>query len=166
MINAGHKDLLLACIVQVQLSLMYFSVLGCFFGLSLALTVAIIVSVHARDLLKSQGRTQYMNTIFPLYSMFGFLVLHILMYGGNVYFYARYRVNYSFIFGFKPSTELGFKEVLLLGFGLSVLTLEAVLSNLQMELDPQTKSYKTFTELLPLALVIVRSSSLPLYYYI
>ncbi|KAJ0754392.1 putative SPX domain-containing protein [Helianthus annuus] len=128
---------------------------GCFFGLSLALTVAIIVSVHARDLLKSQGRTQYMNTIFPLYSMFGFLVLHILMYGGNVYFWARYRVNYSFIFGFKPSTELGFKEVLLLGFGLSVLTLAAVLSNLQMELDPQTKSYKTFTELLPLALVIV-----------
>ncbi|KAM0006892.1 putative SPX domain-containing protein [Helianthus debilis subsp. tardiflorus] len=128
---------------------------GCFFGLSLALTVAIIVSVHARDLLKSQGRTQYMNTIFPLYSMFGFLVLHILMYGGNVYFWARYRVNYSFIFGFKPNTELGFKEVLLLGFGLSVLTLAAVLSNLQMELDPQTKSYKTFTELLPLALVIV-----------
>ncbi|MFS7970868.1 putative SPX domain-containing protein [Helianthus anomalus] len=128
---------------------------GCFFGLSLALMVAIIVSVHARDLLKSQGRTQYMNTIFPLYSMFGFLVLHILMYGGNVYFWARYRVNYSFIFGFKPSTELGFKEVLLLGFGLSVLTLAAVLSNLQMELDPQTKSYKTFTELLPLALVIV-----------
>ncbi|KAI7750442.1 hypothetical protein M8C21_004695, partial [Ambrosia artemisiifolia] len=128
---------------------------GCFFGLSLALMVAIIVSVHARDLLKSAGRTQYMNTIFPLYSMFGFLVLHLLMYAGNVYFWARYRVNYSFIFGFKPGTELGFKEVLLLGFGLSVLTLAAVLSNLQMELDPETKSYKTFTELLPLALVIV-----------
>ncbi|KAI7750441.1 hypothetical protein M8C21_004694, partial [Ambrosia artemisiifolia] len=98
---------------------------GCFFGLSLALMMAIIVSVHARDLLKSAGRTQYMNTIFPLYSMFGFLVLHILMYAGNVYFWARYRVNYSFIFGFKPGTELGFKEVLLLGFGLSVLTLAA-----------------------------------------
>ncbi|XP_076886839.1 phosphate transporter PHO1 homolog 9-like [Bidens hawaiensis] len=128
---------------------------GCFFGFSLALMIAIIVSVHARNLLKSEGRTQYMNTIFPLYSMFGFLVLHILMYAGNVYFWTRYRVNYSFIFGFKPGTELGFKEVLLLGSGLSVVTLAAVLSNLEMELDPETKSYKAITELLPLLLVIV-----------
>ncbi|XP_076931293.1 phosphate transporter PHO1 homolog 9-like [Bidens hawaiensis] len=128
---------------------------GCFFGFSLALMIAIIVSVHARNLLKSEGRTQYMNTIFPLYSMFGFLVLHILMYAGNVYFWTRDRVNYSFIFGFKPGTEMGFKEVLLLGSGLSVVTLAAVLSNLEMELDPETKSYKAITELLPLVLVIV-----------
>ncbi|KAI3784855.1 hypothetical protein L1987_43962 [Smallanthus sonchifolius] len=128
---------------------------GCFFGFSLALMVAIIASVHARDLLKSEGRTQYMNTIFPLYSLFGFLVLHMLMYAGNVYFWTRYRVNYSFIFGFKPGTELGFKEVLLLGSGLSVLTLAAVVSNLEMDLDPKTQSYKALTELLPLVLVIV-----------
>ncbi|KAI3726121.1 hypothetical protein L1987_65918 [Smallanthus sonchifolius] len=128
---------------------------GCFFGFSLALMVAIIASVHARDLLKSEGRTKYMNTIFPLYSLFGFLVLHTLMYAGNVYFWTRYRVNYSFIFGFKPGTELGFKEVLLLGSGLSVLTLAAVLSNLEMDLDPNTQSFKALTELLPLVLVIV-----------
>ncbi|KAI3784857.1 hypothetical protein L1987_43964 [Smallanthus sonchifolius] len=96
-----------------------------------------------------------MNTIFPLYSLFGFLVLHMLMYAGNVYFWTRYRINYSFIFGFKSRTELGFKEVLLLSFGLSVLTLAAILSNLEMELDPKTKSYKVLTELLPLVLVIV-----------
>ncbi|KAK9067211.1 hypothetical protein SSX86_014537 [Deinandra increscens subsp. villosa] len=129
--------------------------MGCFFGFSLALMVAIIVSVHARNLLKSEGRTQYMNTIFPLYSLFGFMVLHMLMYAGNVYFWMRYRVNYSFIFGFKPGTELGYKEVLLLSSGLSVLTLAAILSNLEMDLDPKTNSYKALTELLPLVLVIV-----------
>ncbi|KAI3776965.1 hypothetical protein L1987_46758 [Smallanthus sonchifolius] len=128
---------------------------GCFFGCSLALVVAIIVNVHARDLLNSRGRTQYMNTIFPLYSLFGFLVLHMLMYAANVYYWTRYRVNYSFIFGFKPGTELGYTEVLLLSSGLSVLTLAAVLSNLEMELDPNTKSYKELTELLPLGLVTV-----------
>ncbi|KAI3776970.1 hypothetical protein L1987_46763 [Smallanthus sonchifolius] len=96
-----------------------------------------------------------MNTIFPLYIVFGFLVLHMLMYAGNVYYWTRYRVNYSFIFGFKPGTELGYTEVLLLSSGLSVLTLAAVLSNLEMELDPNTQSYRTLTELLPLGLVIV-----------
>ncbi|KAI3761967.1 hypothetical protein L1987_52390 [Smallanthus sonchifolius] len=131
------------------------SVAGCFFGCSLALVVAIIVNVHARDLLNNTGRTQYMNTIFPLYSLFGFLVLHMLMYAANVYYWTRYRVNYSFIFGFKPGTELGYTEVLLFSSGLSVLTLAAVLSNLEMELDPNTKSYKALTELLPLGLVTV-----------
>ncbi|KAI3784895.1 hypothetical protein L1987_44003 [Smallanthus sonchifolius] len=101
-------------------------------------------------------RTQYMNTIFSMYNVFGFLVLHMLMHAGNVYFWTRYRVNYSFIFGFKPATGLGFKEVLLLGSGLSVLTLAAVLSNLEMDLDPKPQSYKALTELLLMVLVIVR----------
>ncbi|KAF5792020.1 putative SPX domain-containing protein [Helianthus annuus] len=128
---------------------------GCFFGCSLALVAAIIISIHARDLLQGEGQTKYMNTIFPLYSLFGFLVLHMLMYAGNVYFWARYRVNYSFIFGFKQGTELDFKQVLLLTFGLSVLILSTALANLEMEMDPETQSYKALTELLPLGLVIV-----------
>ncbi|XP_076886840.1 phosphate transporter PHO1 homolog 3-like [Bidens hawaiensis] len=129
--------------------------LGCFFGCSVALVAAIIVSIHTRDLLEGEGKTKYMNTIFPLYSLFGFLVLHMLMYAGNVYFWTRYRVNYSFIFGFKQGTDLRFKQVLLLTFGLSVLVLAAILANLEMEMDPETQSYKTYTELLPLGLVTV-----------
>lgn len=81
----------------------------------------------------------------------------MLMYAGNIYFWRRYRVNYSFIFGFKQGTELGYREVLLLSFGLAVLALSAVLSNLDMEMDPQTKDYKALTELLPLFLVLVTS---------
>ncbi|KAJ0754394.1 putative SPX domain-containing protein [Helianthus annuus] len=109
---------------------------GCFFGCSLALVAAIIISIHARDLLQGEGQTKYMNTIFPLYSLFGFLVLHMLMYAGN-------------------GTELDFKQVLLLTFGLSVLILSTALANLEMEMDPETQSYKALTELLPLGLVIV-----------
>ncbi|KAK1432881.1 hypothetical protein QVD17_09783 [Tagetes erecta] len=127
---------------------------GCFFGCSLALVAAIITSIHARDLLNGEGKTKYMNTIFPLYTLFGFMVLHMLMYAGNVYFWTRYRVNYSFIFGFKQGKELRFKQVLLLSFGLSVLVLAAVLANLEMEMDPETQSYKALTELLPLGLAI------------
>ena len=78
------------------------------------------------------------------------------MYASNIYFWRRYQVNYSFIFGFKQGTELGYREVLLLGFGLAVLALAIVLLNLDMEMDPKTKDYGTFTELLPLNLVFVR----------
>jgi hypothetical protein len=78
------------------------------------------------------------------------------MYAANIYFWRRYRVNYSFIFGFKQGTELGYREILLLSFGLAVLALACVLSNLDMEMDPKTMDYKKFTELLPLNLVFVR----------
>lgn len=128
---------------------------GCFFGCSIALIVAVILTVHARDLLKSEGRNQYMTNIFPLYSLFAYLILHMLMYAGNIYYWMRYRVNYAFIFGFKPSTELGYKEILLLSSALSVLTLAAVLSNLEMEMDIRTRSFQALTELVPLGLVIV-----------
>ncbi|KAI3452277.1 hypothetical protein Pfo_008942 [Paulownia fortunei] len=129
--------------------------LGLFTGCSIALVAAIVVSIHARDLLNHEGRGQYMENIFPLYSLFGFIVLHMLMFGSNTYLWRRFRVNYPFIFGFKPGTELGFREVFLLASGLSVLALAAVLSNLDMEMDPRTESFKTLTELVPLGLVTV-----------
>ncbi|KAK9061790.1 hypothetical protein SSX86_018973 [Deinandra increscens subsp. villosa] len=128
---------------------------GCFFGLSIALVVAVILTIHARDLLKSAGRDQYMINIFPLYSLFVYIVLHMLIYAANIYFWKRFRVNYAFIFGFKQTTELGYKEILLLSSALLVLTLAAVLSNLEMEMDESTQSFTTLTELVPLGLVTV-----------
>lgn len=94
-------------------------------------------------------------SFYTLCSLFGFVVLHMLIYAANIYFWRRYRVNYSFIFGFKEGTELSYREVLLLSFCLATLALASVVSNLDMEMDPQTKDYKAFTELLPLALVVV-----------
>lgn len=79
----------------------------------------------------------------------------MLMYAGNIYFWRRYRVNYPFIFNFKQGTELGYREVLLVSFGLGALALISVLLNLDMEMDPKTNDYKALTELVPLALVLV-----------
>ncbi|KAG2710194.1 hypothetical protein I3760_04G015000 [Carya illinoinensis] len=129
--------------------------LGFFSGCSLALVVATVVVIHARDLLKSEGRTQYMDNMFPLYSLFGFIVLHMLTYSANIYFWRRYRVNYSFIFGFKQGTELGYREVFLLSSVLAVLALAGVISNLDMEMDERTRSFEALTELVPLGLLTV-----------
>ncbi|CAJ1830672.1 unnamed protein product [Sphenostylis stenocarpa] len=129
--------------------------LGLFTGCSIALIVALIILIHARNILYSEGRTRYMDNIFPLYSLFGYIVLHMIMYSANVYFWRRYKINYPFIFGFQKGTELGYREVFLLSSGLAVLSLAAVLSNLDMEMDQRTKSFSAFTELVPLGLVIV-----------
>ncbi|KAK8526046.1 hypothetical protein V6N13_017114 [Hibiscus sabdariffa] len=127
---------------------------GFFAGCAASLVLALIMIIRARNIMDSEGRTKYMATMFPLYSLFGFIVLHMLMYAINIYYWRKYRVNYAFIFGFKSGTELGYRQVLLLSFGLGTLALACVLSNLDMEMDPKTRDYEAFTELLPLMLVV------------
>uniref|UniRef100_A0A1J3GRY7 Phosphate transporter PHO1-like protein 3 n=3 Tax=Noccaea caerulescens TaxID=107243 RepID=A0A1J3GRY7_NOCCA len=123
---------------------------GCVFSL----IVALVAIIRTRNLLQEEGQKQYMNTMFPLYSLFGFIVLHIIMYAADIYYWRRYGVNYSFIFGFKQGTELGYRQVLLVGFSIGVFALLCVLANLDMEADPKTKDFQAFTELLPLILLI------------
>lgn len=81
----------------------------------------------------------------------------MLFYAGNIYFWKKYKINYQFIFGFKAGTELGYREVLLVSFSLSVLALASIHANLDMEMDPKTNDYKQLTELVPLILLIVSS---------
>ncbi|KAI3936724.1 hypothetical protein MKW92_004979 [Papaver armeniacum] len=128
--------------------------LGFFAGCALALLASLILIVRARNILGTEGSTQYMETLFPLYSLFGFIILHMLMYAMNIYAWRRYRVNYPFIFGFKQGTELGYREVFLISSALATLALASVLANLDMEMDKNTKDFKTLTELVPLLLVI------------
>ncbi|XP_010258275.1 PREDICTED: phosphate transporter PHO1 homolog 3-like [Nelumbo nucifera] len=127
--------------------------MGFFAGCTVALLVALILIIRARNILEHEEGAQYMESMFPLYSLFGFIVLHMVMYAADIYFWRRYRVNYPFIFGFKQGTELGYREVFLFSASLGTLALGSVLLNLDMEMDPKTKEYKAFTELLPLGLL-------------
>ncbi|XP_068636668.1 phosphate transporter PHO1 homolog 3 [Aristolochia californica] len=129
--------------------------LGFTAGCSIALLVALILVIRTRQILGTPEGTKYMENLFPLYTFFGFIVLHMLMYAANIYFWRRYHVNYPFIFGFKQGTELGYRQVFLLSTSLAVVALAGVLANLGMEIDPKTKTYKTFTELVPLGLVSI-----------
>ncbi|KAL5722927.1 Phosphate transporter PHO1 3 [Ranunculus cassubicifolius] len=128
--------------------------LGFFSGCTIALLVALILIISARHIMGQKGSTQYMENMFPHYSFFWYIILHSLMFAGNIYYWRRYRVNYPFIFGFKQGTELGYRQVLLLSTGLATLALATVLVNLDMEIDKVTGDYKVFTELLPLLLMI------------
>ncbi|XP_022938494.1 phosphate transporter PHO1 homolog 9-like [Cucurbita moschata] len=145
-------DILKRKIKRERQGITFFS--GFFFGCSLALVVAIILVIHLRNIFKSQGRGPYMDNIFPLYSLFGFIVLHMLIYSANLYFWRRYHVNYTLMFGFKQGTELGYWEVFFLSSGLAVITMACILSNLDMEADPRTRSFAAITESVPLALLI------------
>ncbi|KAL0421030.1 UNVERIFIED_CONTAM: Phosphate transporter [Sesamum latifolium] len=128
---------------------------GFFCGCSVALLVAVVLLVEDRKLkLQSRGAL-YMRTVFPLYSLFTYVVLHMLVYAANIYFWRRYKINYPFIFGFKQGTELGHREVFLLGSGLAMIVLAAFLIHFHIKMDSKSQHYETYIELLPLGLVIV-----------
>ncbi|KAK0573312.1 hypothetical protein LWI29_006262 [Acer saccharum] len=103
---------------------------GFFAGCTFALLIALVTIIRAHGVLdrgKSAGRILYMVNLFPLYSLFGFLVLHMIMYGINIFYWRKYRVNYSFIFGFKQGTELGYRQIFLVSFGIAMLALLTLL---------------------------------------
>ncbi|RYR17861.1 hypothetical protein Ahy_B03g062532 [Arachis hypogaea] len=128
--------------------------MGFLAGCIASLVLALILIIRTRNIMDHEETTKYMETLFPLQSLFGFVVLHMVVYAADIYFWKRYRVNYSFIFGFKQGTELGHNRVLLLSFGLAVLALVGVIVNLDMQMDPETKDYTALTELIPLILLL------------
>ncbi|KAI3433026.1 uncharacterized protein J3R85_007209 [Psidium guajava] len=128
---------------------------GFFSGCSAALVVAVVLRIETKKLMDREESERYMENIFPLYRFFGFIILHMLTYAANMYFWRRYRINYPFIFGFKQGTELGYREVFLVSTGLAVLALGSFLVNLYLDLGLKIRNFRTFTELVPLSLVTV-----------
>ncbi|KAL9226185.1 hypothetical protein vseg_002026 [Gypsophila vaccaria] len=129
---------------------------GFFSGCSIALVIAIILMVRARKLM-FKGHSLGMENMFGLYSLFLYIVLHMLMYSIDIYLWKRYRVNYAFIFNFKQGTELGFQEVFLLSSGLAVLALTSFLANINLIINLKTGAQDSsiFPKLIPLLLALV-----------
>ncbi|KAL2546731.1 Phosphate transporter PHO1-like protein 10 [Forsythia ovata] len=109
---------------------------GFFSGCSIALLVGVTLLIEDRN-------------------FYAYIVLHMLVYAANIYFWRRYKINYRFIFGFEQGTELGYREVFLLSNGLAMLALGTFLVHLYIKMDSRKKDYKTYFDLLPLGLVIV-----------
>ncbi|RHN55444.1 putative SPX domain-containing protein [Medicago truncatula] len=128
---------------------------GFFSGCLVSLIAATILRIVSQQLMEKKVGTFYMENIFPLYSLFGYITLHMLMYAANTYFWRRYRINYPFLFGIRPGTELDHREVFLLTTGHAVVAVLCFLINLQLEMNQPNRSYKTAAELVPLSLIVL-----------
>lgn len=94
--------------------------------------------------------------ILIICSLYAYIILHMLLYAANIYFWRRCRINYPFIFGFNQGTELSYQDVFLISTGLAVLTFGTFLVHLHMKLDSVNSVYTEYIELVPLGLLIVR----------
>ncbi|KAH9305024.1 hypothetical protein KI387_009428, partial [Taxus chinensis] len=114
---------------------------GCSWGLMLALVLA-VSQAHIASYLKS---TSFRMNIVPIFSTLILLLFHIYMYGLNVYFWKRTRINYAFIFEFAPGTEMRGLEVMILSTGLLTIVISSIVAHL---LFPRG-------ELIPISILLV-----------
>ncbi|KMT10987.1 hypothetical protein BVRB_5g112130 [Beta vulgaris subsp. vulgaris] len=60
---------------------------------------------------KQSPATVYLETVYPVLSMFSLLFRHIFLYGCNIFTWKKARINYSFILELAPTKELKYREV-------------------------------------------------------
>ncbi|XP_006643658.1 phosphate transporter PHO1-1-like [Oryza brachyantha] len=82
---------------------------GCF----VALFMGYCIMAHIAGMYTQRRDSIYMETVYPVFSMFSLMFLHLFLYGCNMVAWRKTRINYSFIFEFAPRRELKYRDVFL-----------------------------------------------------
>ncbi|KAJ0815219.1 putative SPX domain-containing protein [Helianthus annuus] len=111
--------------------------IGLFTGCFIALLIGYAIIAHTTGTYGPQSNTIYMETVYPLLSMFSLLFLHLFLYGCNIYMWRKNRINYSFIFELSPRKELKYRDVFLI----STLSMTVVVGVLFVHMSLMDKGY-------------------------
>ncbi|KAM6571865.1 hypothetical protein CsatA_015945 [Cannabis sativa] len=112
--------------------------IGLFTGCLIALFTGYVIMAHILGLYKKQPKTSiYMETSYPVLSMFTLLFLHFFLYGCNIFAWRKTRINYSFIFELAPTKELKYRDVFLI----CTTSMTVVVGTMFVHLSFLTKGY-------------------------
>ncbi|KAK9007320.1 hypothetical protein V6N11_051148 [Hibiscus sabdariffa] len=87
---------------------------GLFTGSFVSLFSVYIILAHLSGIFSPSTETTYMETVYPVFSVFALLSLHLFLYGCNLFMWKATRINYNFIFEFAPSTALKYRDAFLI----------------------------------------------------
>ena len=79
---------------------------------------------------KSSISTRVVDQQWWCCSLLSLIVLHLYMYGWNLYIWREKRINFAFIFEFSPNTVIKYREMLLIASGLATLVLGGLLGQI------------------------------------
>nr|XP_043624537.1 phosphate transporter PHO1 homolog 1 [Erigeron canadensis] len=111
--------------------------IGLFTGCVIALFVGYAIVAHITGTYRPQTNTIYMETVYPLLSMFSLLFLHFFLYGCNIFMWKKTRINYSFIFELSATRELKYRDVFLI----CTMSMTVVIGVLFVHLSLMSKGY-------------------------
>ncbi|KAL9225172.1 hypothetical protein vseg_001123 [Gypsophila vaccaria] len=101
---------------------------GCF--VTLFSIYAILAHLSGMFSPGSLDQSGYVETIYPIFSTFALLSLHLFMYGCNLLMWKATRINYTFIFEFNPKTALKYRDAFLVCTSLMTAVVGALVIHL------------------------------------
>ncbi|KAK0606770.1 hypothetical protein LWI29_004211 [Acer saccharum] len=87
---------------------------GLFTGCFVSLFSVYAILAHLAGLFSANSELAYMETVYPVFSVFALLCLHLFMYGCNLFMWKSTRINCNFIFEFSPTTALKYRDAFLI----------------------------------------------------
>ncbi|KAL6185146.1 hypothetical protein ACLB2K_041281 [Fragaria x ananassa] len=87
---------------------------GLFTGCFVSLFSVYALLAHLSGIFSPSTEMDYMETVYPVFSVFALLSLHLFMYGCNLFMWKSTRINCNFIFEFQPSTALKYRDAFLI----------------------------------------------------
>lgn len=105
---------------------------GLFTGSFVTLFVVYAILAHLCGIFSSSSSDEagYMETVYPVFSMFALLSLHIFLYGCNIFAWRGTRINHNFIFEFSPNTVLKHRDAFLISASLMTAVVSALVVHL------------------------------------
>ncbi|CAI9776000.1 unnamed protein product [Fraxinus pennsylvanica] len=87
---------------------------GLFTGSFITLFSVYVILTHLSRTFSPGIEAAYKETVYPIFSTFALLSLHMFMYGCNLFMWKSTRINCNFIFEFKSSTALNYRDAFLI----------------------------------------------------
>ncbi|KAH6834643.1 phosphate 1 [Perilla frutescens var. hirtella] len=103
---------------------------GLFTGSFVTLFGVYAILAHISGMLAPATQAAYMETVYPIFSVFALLSLHLFMYGCNLCMWKSTRINYNFIFEFQPSSALKYRDAFLICTSLMTAVVGAMVLHL------------------------------------
>ncbi|KAF3785880.1 Phosphate transporter [Nymphaea thermarum] len=114
---------------------------GLFTGCFLTLFTVYAFLAHLSGMYSSSTQSDYMETVYPVFSMFALISLHVFLYGCNVCAWRSTRINYTFIFEFSPTTALKYRDVFLICTSIMTLVIGGMVAHLILRTNGFSPQY-------------------------
>ncbi|KAK4266177.1 hypothetical protein QN277_027137 [Acacia crassicarpa] len=131
---------------------------GLFTGCFVSLFCVYVILAHLSGVFSPTSSAAYVDAIYPIFSVFALLSLHMFMYGCNLFMWKSTRINYNFIFEFSPNTALRHRDAFLISATFMTAVIGAMIIHLLLKAagfsPSQVDDIPGILLLLPLCLLI------------
>ncbi|KAF7848348.1 hypothetical protein BT93_L2076 [Corymbia citriodora subsp. variegata] len=118
----------------------------------LTLFIIYVILIHVTGIFNPTLIMGYVETVYPIFSIFTLWSLHLFMYGCNLFLWKSMRISHNFIFEFSYSTALKYRDAFLICTTFMTATVGAMIIHLLLRANNFSPS---LVDTIPGALLLI-----------